>query len=384
LLIGALDPLYPDPGWYTDFAFDKPGPSYTDATAQAQGPLCPFDADYAPAFLNGFGCDVQTLSPRIQYEPVRAEYESLSMIDRQIKQYRDDATALKDVQTQIDQLSGHETVATPAPGPYEHKMAYGCGWFGGYCKNEQTKRCVKDSDCNSNDTCETATKVCKLNRVVHCSIDAQCGSAGPCVDDDTPLSTRSVRSPFSADKDETSLLMEFLGVRTAEEVSREFSDELKTSAEFSSGSQQQKDRASDEDNPFGNVLRQTTRALTRTWSLIQGRSEALIFPAAVDGQLQIADALTGLRSAVAKLAKLAVQREDTQNNQPQKGLRDFVMSYAYFIRRTCNFRPCNLLLERVMRITGTDECFPYTNGEFLNDDDSDPRWKKCAEKAGIN
>jgi hypothetical protein len=30
-----------------------------------------------------------------------------------------------------------------------------------------------------------------------------------------------------------------------------------------------------------------------------------------------------------------------------------------------------------------DECFPYTNGQFLSDTEDDPRWKKCALAACI-
>ncbi len=388
LLFGALDPLYSDPGWYSQFAFDPEDTKYDDEKLKTEGPLCPFTSDYAPAFLNGFGCDVPLLSQRTDYEPIRAEYESLSIIDRQIRSFQQEAEKIFEIQQQIDEIFGNQSTTPPKPPKYEHKTAYGCGWTGGYCSGEAIRRCATNAECANAGRCKASTKVCKQNRAIRCWDDVQCGNGDTCIEDDATLSTRSVRSPFSVQKDETALLMEFLGVRAAQEISREFRDDLKIASEFREDQKQEKeDRELDDANPFSRYFRQSQRALVRIWGRIQGRREAGIFPAAVDGQLQAADALTSLRAAVAKLAKLAVVREE-ESPTKSKGLRDFVMSYAYFLNRTCLTRPCSMILEQVMRITSAKECFPYTNGEFLADNDNpengeDPRWKKCKEKAGI-
>lgn len=383
LILGAMDPLYSDPGWYTSFAFDPANTVYDQAKLDADGPMCPFTSDYAPAFLNGFGCDVPLLSQRTDYEPVSAEYEALSQIDRQIKQFQSGAVALSDIQKQIDELFGNPSTALPVQAEYEHKIAYGCGWSGGYCEQNITQRCVNDGDCAAG-RCKMTTSVCRNNRALRCWNNAQCDDGDECMEkEDATLSFRSIRTPFSAEKDETALLMEFLGIRTAQEVSREFRDDLKTPSEFREDQTDEKgNREFDDRNPFARYFRQSQRALVRIWGRIQGRREATMFPAAVDSQLQVADALTSLRAAVAKLAKLATMRA---NDSPTKtkGLRDFVMSYAFFLNRTCLSRPCSQTLEQVMRIVGTTECFPYTSGEFLSDNAEDPRWKKCMEKAGI-
>ena len=43
-------------------------------------------------------------------------------------------------------------------------------------------------------------------------------------------------------------------------------------------------------------------------------------------------------------------------------------------------RPCRTSLEQVLRLSTTDACFPFANGEFLHSDWSPER---CAEEAGI-
>ena len=106
----------------------------------------------------------------------------------------------------------------------------------------------------------------------------------------------------------------------------------------------------------------------------QGQLEGDIFPGSIDPQLAIRDTLSLLISSVGKLSSLARDKE---------GLRGFVRDYAYFLRRTCINRPCNKRLDQILKIVFRDECFPYTNGDYLGDTAENPRWKKCAEAAKI-
>jgi hypothetical protein len=177
------------------------------------------------------------------------------------------------------------------------------------------------------------------------------------------------------EKDQIAILSEFVGVRGAQELSRSFRDDLKLSGEFPADEEEQnEEREADERNPFVSTYRAADRLAVQLWSRLQARKEALIFPEAVDAPLEVAASLTQLHTAVSSLAKSASEKT---------GLRQFVVRYASFLSRTCIYRPCQLLLEQVIRIVTTEECFPYANGKYLEDDEDNPRWEKCKEKAGI-
>jgi hypothetical protein len=46
----------------------------------------------------------------------------------------------------------------------------------------------------------------------------------------------------------------------------------------------------------------------------------------------------------------------------ERGLRAFVRNFAWYIRRSCIFRPCNERLEQILKLNFADSCFPYTGG----------------------
>jgi hypothetical protein len=186
-------------------------------------------------------------------------------------------------------------------------------------------------------------------------------------------SLNSIRGSFSVNIDQLQILKKFGEWMSM--APREHSDDLKTAAEFPEEDKKQAElRALEEQNPFRRSIRQDIRDTVNMWSYLQGREEAAIFPQAIDPQLQIADALTSLHSAVSKLAKLATEKT---------GVRQFVLRYAYFLRRTCMYRPCSLMLDQVIKIASTDDCFPYTNGDFLMDSADNPRWERCKEAAKL-
>ncbi len=111
------------------------------------------------------------------------------------------------------------------------------------------------------------------------------------------------------------------------------------------------------------------------WSRIQGAEESSTFATATDPALEVANALSSLRQSVGDLARIATDKKS--------GLRLFVIKYAYFLRRSCVYRACNASLEEVLKIAFADACFPYTNGEYLNDTPDDPRSTKCLQDAKI-
>jgi hypothetical protein len=409
LKTGALDPLHQDTAWNGRFSFDPPEswccpegvPGNTckevsEATCVSDGGqtfdsllectawgcvpgqkvevLCPFNADYAAPFQSGFGCDIGVMTPRAGYGPLQAELEALTVITRQIDDYRRLAKEMQNMQSQSDEVFGNES-GTPNQQERDHVKAYGCGTAGGVCSGDATVQCMSDSDCKDKGKCEPMKKVCEGNRVIRCENDDQCGSVGPCSDEAQLPSLRTLRGSFSVDKDQLAILSQFLGIRSAQEISREYSDELKLASEFKADQTVQRDqRELEQGSMLLQLGRNAMRATTRIWSRIQGQQEAAIFPQAVDAQLEIADALKTLHSSVSQLAKLASQKT---------GVRQFVARYAYFIRRTCTYRPCNLMLDQVIKIVLSDDCFPYTNGDYLNDDPNNPRWQKCKTDADL-
>lgn len=371
--IGSLDPLYSDPDWNTQYGFDREPP--------AKVQMCPFDADYAPAFQNGFGCDPETMEQLVLYPPAAAEKEALEIIMNQVQKVQSGAIALLSVQKELDELFGNQSTTPDPPEERTHLNAFGCGWTAGYCKGDSAFRCTTDTDCEATeidgDTCEFPKRVCEGNRVVRCNEDSHCGEYGPCMNEDEnpqlpPL--RELRGSFSLSKDQLAILSEFIGVRGAQEIARAFPDDLKVEGEFSD-QEKNDDRAFEDRNPFARSWRMGQRLAVQLWSRLQARKEALIFPEAVDAPLEIAASLDQLHTAVSSLAKLASKKDE--------GLRAFTASYASFLARTCIYRPCQMLLEQVIRLVTTDACFPYANGEYLDDDEENPRWEKCREAAGI-
>ena len=107
----------------------------------------------------------------------------------------------------------------------------------------------------------------------------------------------------------------------------------------------------------------------------QATKEASILPKAQDAGLEVLEALEPVRPAVKRLVELV--------NQSDRGLRKFARNYAYFLRRSCIYRPCNEKLETIMKVLYSDECFPYASGAFdvkAGDEiTDDPSWQKCQD-----
>ena len=254
-----------------------------------------------------------------------------------------------------------------------HLNAFGCGWNGGWCDDDITKRCASDADCA--DTCEYSDKLCEKNRAIRCNVDDQCGNDGPCIDANAP-NLRSIRGNFSLDRDQVSALESFLNLRSAQELSRVFRKDLQTANELPvSDTAGRTECARQDSDPGFAIMRKSFRQTVQSWSRIQARFETLMFPEDVDAPLQAADALSNLHTGISELARIGSEKNT--------GLRGFVTRYATFLRLSCIYRPCSMLLEQAIRLSTTDECFPYTNGEYLDNDEQNPRWQKCKDKAGI-
>lgn len=280
---------------------------------------CPFTSDYAPPFQSGYGCDVETLQPRTAFTPLKTEYDTLKLITDQTNAFRDAERLFLTTEQDLATLSGEASAAFPPLPP------------------PRTHR-----------------------------------TAAGC-DQQTNLPSFDLRGPFSLQKNHLDILTHFLLQRTEEGASRHFSEALKNADEYSSAQSSEAALRSNE-NVLWSAVRGSLRLTFQAWSILQGEAEALLFPQATDDQLEIAQSLSNLHKVVSTLAKLG---------HDKSGLRSFAINIAGFLRRSCIFRPCNASLEEVIKISTTDACFPYTNGEFLNDTPGSPRSKQCREAAKI-
>lgn len=370
---GALDPLYEDPSVQHRQSFDPPREESAEDEPAAP-PLCPYHTDYAPPFSDGFGCDIEILTPRATFAPLRAELEALQIIDRAVTAERDTAQAFLGLQQELDAVFGRDSPLPDPPSSREHRTAFGCGRTDGMCLGNHSVRCTTDDQCTEAgaESCVIPEGVCSDNRIRLCIDDGDCEGAGLCMEDTEGLpSSRELRGPFSMEKDHLRILTEFLDVRTAQELSRSFASDLKLAEEFSPAETvAREERAQEHSNPFLRAIRDSMRALFRVWSRIQGTREAPLFVRTIDPQREVALSLAPLQQSVSRIAVLAREPD---------GLRAFVLRYASFLRRTCVNRPCNAVLERVLKTAFADECFPYTNGEYLTDTPDDPRWQQCEE-----
>lgn len=411
ITIGALDPQFGDPTWGYRYAFDRPSDSVWCASQAPEnrceqksevdciaakgtpyeteeacvksgalpplspssdnGRLCPFDSNYAPAFQSGFGCDIETIQSRAAFPPIQSELEGLRALSGALVRYRKTAQEVREFQQEMDEmLQGPQSTTIEIP-IRTHLQAYGCGWTGGWCDDDITKRCASDVDCE--DTCIFSNKVCKNNRAIRCTNNAQCGQNDECVEGNEP-SLRSIRGNFSFDRDQLSILQDFLNVRSQQEISRIFRSDIQTASEIPETKPQEREkRAKEDSDPAYFLWRTSIRLAVQTWSRIQARGESMIFPD-IDAPLETSRGLSDLHANISEIARIASSKT---------GLRDFVTRYGWFLRRSCIYRSCNSLLEQTLRIVTTDACFPYTNGMYLKDNPDNPRWEQCKDAAGI-
>lgn len=68
-------------------------------------------------------------------------------------------------------------------------------------------------------------------------------------------------------------------------------------------------------------------------------------------------------------------------SQKDQGIRQFTTGMAYYMARSCIFRPCVKNLKRVLKINLEDSCFPYVDGSYLGDDTP---WETCSNAADLS
>jgi hypothetical protein len=122
-------------------------------------------------------------------------------------------------------------------------------------------------------------------------------------------------------------------------------------------------------------------SVVRKFTRDQTSEDSLTFATGADPILATEDAFTDLRNAVTKLVRLGNVLGSSDSEE--RGLRDFVRDFAYFLRRSCLDRPGGEQLDVILRLVFADSCFAYGNGEYLTATPEDPQWRRCMEEAGL-
>ncbi len=104
------------------------------------------------------------------------------------------------------------------------------------------------------------------------------------------------------------------------------------------------------------VLNQELNRETRSFSTAQTKADATIESGIVDAK-QIEKTFVPLTGTIGALSRLA-----HDYGTGSRSLRDMVMDFDYFLRRSCMNRSCNARLDHILTILPKDACFPYTTG----------------------
>ncbi|MDB4978257.1 MAG: hypothetical protein JWM56_443 [Candidatus Peribacteria bacterium] len=342
LLRGAVDPAFKDPDWTAVSTFE-PLPEADLAN------VCPFDSDYLPPSLGGYGCDIEAIDAKLAAmdsslpalkDTLTNERQSLTRVQAAANQYYAQSQSIRQIQNAIDAVVEGKPVPATSVTPVirTHKRVLGC----------EVPGCLQDGS-----GCRAMTGA---------------------------LFT-TLRGPFSLERNELTLLSNFRRLRKSQAEARPPSDLLAVQPVDPNGYSL--------DSTFGSI----GRNVFKDFSVDIADQETLIFALGADSSQRIGAVLTPVRDSIERLARLVYPKAsdaapaDTTGNTAGGassdskivGLRAFVRDFAYFLRRSCLERPCNERLDRVLKIVFQDACFPYTKGTYLTEDEK----AACVKAAGL-
>lgn len=415
LVEGGRDPLYQDKSWHLYHVFDEPFDvwccpntnyvcEFTDAdrcqteligdvyyskadclsfsycaqnadevedatgredeeTSTEYDQICPFDSHYLAPNSSGFGCQLELLEDYDDIPGIEKELEGLREVLEKKDEFLEEIDFLEEITRTMDDVTDQRFLTDEER---QHLQQFG----------------------------ETRQEEIEQRHVWDCRAlkgDGEDNERAP--DDDKPWSEWSAiakRGPFSLAIDQISLWRQFFQLRanweqgvkfgTGTIIGREFPDFLKHPYEFPTEEERKEALERDQQSlSTAGALRSYLRdTLWIPFQLWQSRREASILPKASDFQLQVIDSMSPVRPAILNTSELIIGDPNSSSSSTDfKGMRKFVRDYAFFVRRSCIFRPCNNSLDRVLRIIFEPKCFPYTSGDYLESD-----WTECQSAAG--
>jgi len=436
LLKGARDNTYEDLRWWNEHTFDKPqgatwlsNVAYSDTyccyragdtcavrekscpndaqyltedacigqsqciTRENQKPtdykMCPFDSDYLPPTIIvqwyaldpskdppnnveyfdepvpvGYGCDLTVLSRyRGLYldgtdfdEALRSEYVALDALIRERDDFIEDAMEMKENAQNIDSWLGR---------PPNQALQY-FGW------TRETKKKGTGDDAETEQVREHRARLgCSEQDGYSTDLPEAPEERWP---PDWPegMAAQEKRGPFSVDERVLKLMRSYQDwhLRLAEE--RPYPDQYKFPEEFPPALQEQ----ARNDFQYVNLITRTLqydygRRFFRDEHIKQATFDSLIAGKALDSPRHFAAMFTPLRAATSEFSQMG--------NSLDEGVRNFAKGFAYFLRRSCLNRPCNERLERILKIVFQDDCFPYTDGQYVGDTNVHKTCEEAAE-----
>lgn len=317
--------------------------------------ICPFDSNYLADNGSGYGCDIDLINTFAGggFEAVTAEAQALSDLIDTRDEFLRDISHIKDVTLNEDNLVD-ETMLNDDErnqlgrfgdvADIDHRRVFGC-------------------DAN-------------LLPIDRTSNDGVEGDLTPGLRPSEEWGAIPNRGPFFFRKDHLVIWKKFFALQHEWASMREYPEYIRQPDEFPDLKDREETAKLDEDS-FGiyRIPRNDFRSVFMAFHHEQATKEASILPKAQDAGLEVLEALEPVRPAVKRLVELV--------NQSDRGLRKFARNYAYFLRRSCIYRPCNEKLETIMKVLYSDECFPYASGAFdvkAGDEiTDDPSWQKCQD-----
>ncbi|PIR53291.1 hypothetical protein COU76_01840 [Candidatus Peregrinibacteria bacterium CG10_big_fil_rev_8_21_14_0_10_49_10] len=305
--------------------------------------MCPFDSDYLPPTPAGYGCDLTVLEGLHLNDPSLRDHPTIQSI-------RTEYDALKEFLTKRDAFLSSDTVKSIGPMMLKIYDAIG--------------RNVPDEERNrlsSPDFPQVLTRT-HIDTVNGCSLNGD-----PFTAFNTPpawpegAAAWERRGPFSLTTNEFQLVRGLYDVLTGWGERRDQAEFWTLPSEYPPDSQQRAD-AKEQEKSFAfmqRVVRDEARNYFGTWNVIQAGRETRPLIQSADSYEQIVDTAASLRKTMQNFYELASKKE--------RGVRKFATNFAFFLRRTCIYRPCNVLLDRLLKVTLEDTCFPYTSGKYVGD-----------------
>jgi len=183
-----------------------------------------------------------------------------------------------------------------------------------------------------------------------------------------------LRGPFFLTSDEFYLVRGLYDVLQQWGHRRDQAEYLTLPTEYPPGSSERTEAEEKEAglDIFMQLMRGYFRSRFSTWNIEQASREAKPIVQAGDTQAQISVLTEPLRDTMKTFYKRVSKKDE--------GMRKFAANYGAFLRRTCVFRPCNKLLDRMLKITFEDQCFPYVSGDYF---DSQTQHTTCTSAAGV-
>ena len=291
---------------------------------------CPFHSDYLPPTVQGYGCDTVIMDKTAA--KTATENDALKELISTRDEYIHSAEKAKEIFDKINEIANKPTPDLQDFGighsdNREHKEEFGC----------------MDSE-------GLASTIYNFGGTKW-----------------------EKRGPFSIEKDEPKIMREFLLQRANWGSNREHPDFAKLALEFESVQEQDLAKEIDESlSPLTKLFRDWWYRMPMTnRNKEQAKRESIIVAKVSDAQMQINDVFSPVRKNAKELAELSMDLD--------KGGRSFTRGFAWFLRRSCIFRPCNKQLDAILKIVLEDDCYPYTDGSYIGDPDLQKICKEAAK-----